>query len=221
MNQDLDNWLERMPVVAILRGVQPGEVVDIAGALLRAGVGIVEVPLNSPEPLESIRLLAEAIGDRCLCGAGTVVTEAQAEAVAGAGGQIAVSPNADPAVIRRSINSDMTPIPGWATPSEAYRAYQAGARHLKLFPAVTCGPGHIKAVRAAFPRDCKMLAVGGVGADVVSEWLQAGIDGFGIGTEIYTPGNSAEQVYDKAAKVVAVIEAALAEGIKGSRNENA
>lgn len=201
----LENWFERMPVVAILRGIKPEVVVDVGEALYRAGIGIIEVPLNSPQPIESIKRLNDALGDRCICGAGTVLTEQDLEGVANAGGKIMVTPNTNAALIKRCIALGLTPMPGWATATDAFAAYHAGARYLKLFPAATYGPGHIKALSAVLPNDTKLLAVGGVGANVAAEWLQAGIDGFGIGSEIYTVGSSANEVFERASKVVAAI----------------
>jgi 2-dehydro-3-deoxyphosphogalactonate aldolase len=209
MNEKLENWFAKMPVVAILRGVKSDEVVAIGESLYKAGIGIIEVPLNSPEPLKSIKNLADALGARCVIGAGTVLTEVDAEGVAAAGGQIAVSPNTDPAVIARSLALGMVPMPGWATVTEALIAYQAGARYLKLFPAATYGPEHIKGASAVLPADCKVLAVGGVGADSAAAWLSVGADGFGIGSELYKPGDSAEQVHQRALAVVAALKAAL------------
>ncbi|MBT6594347.1 MAG: 2-dehydro-3-deoxy-6-phosphogalactonate aldolase [Porticoccaceae bacterium] len=208
MNEKLESWFAQMPVVAILRGVRPEQVVAIGEALYKAGIGIIEVPLNSPEPMESIKSLADALGDRCVIGAGTVLTEADAEGVAAAGGQIAVSPNTDPAVITRSLALGMVPMPGWATVTEALIAYQAGARYLKLFPAATYGLAHVKGASAVLPTDCKVLAVGGVGANSAAAWLSAGVDGFGIGSELYKPGDSAEQVHQRAVAVVAAFKTA-------------
>ena len=207
MTEKLENWFAQMPVVAILRGVRPEEVLDIGEALYSAGIGIIEVPLNSPDPLTSIKTLAQAMGDRCVVGAGTVLTEADVVGVTAAGGEIIVSPNTNAAVIERSLVAGLVPMPGWATATEAVAAYQAGARYLKLFPAATYGSGHIKGVRAVLPNDCKVLAVGGVGADAADEWLQAGVDGFGIGSEIYNPGYSAEQVHQSATAIVTAIAA--------------
>lgn len=207
MTEKLESWFAQMPVVAILRGVRPEEVLDIGEALYSAGIGIIEVPLNSPDPLTSIKTLAQAMGDRCVVGAGTVLTEADVVGVTAAGGEIIVSPNTNAAVIERSLVAGLVPMPGWATATEAVAAYQAGARYLKLFPAATYGSGHIKGVRAVLPNDCKVLAVGGVGADAADEWLQAGVDGFGIGSEIYNPGYSAEQVHQSATAIVTAIAA--------------
>jgi 2-dehydro-3-deoxyphosphogalactonate aldolase len=208
MTEKLDSWFAKMPVIAILRGVRPEEVLEIGEAVYRAGIGIIEVPLNSPDPLASIKILAQAMGDRCVIGAGTVLTEADVDGVAEAGGEIVVSPNTNLAVIARSLEAMLVPMPGWATATEAFAAYQAGARYLKLFPAATYGSGHIKGVRAVLPDNCKLLAVGGVGADAANEWLQAGVDGFGIGSEIYQPGCSAEKVYQSAQDVVNAVNKA-------------
>lgn len=208
MNNALDTWLEKMPVVAIIRGVTPGEVVEIGDAILKAGIGVIEVPLNSPEPFESIKRLSDALGDQCITGCGTLLNKKDAQRVANAGGQIAVTPNTKPGVIKHCIKLGMTPMPGWATPSEAFSAYHAGARYLKLFPAATYGPGHISAVRAVLPPDVKILAVGGVGAKNAKQWLEAGIDGFGIGSEIYKAGRSADEVHQRSLDIVAAINSA-------------
>lgn len=208
MNTILESKFEEMPVVAIIRGVQPQEVEEIGDAIRRAGIGIIEVPLNSPDPFNSIEKLAVALGDDCVIGCGTLITKKNVARVADAGGKIAVTPNTRPAIIKRCIKHGLIPMPGWATPSEAIAAYQAGARYLKLFPAATYGAGHIKAVKAILPTDCNILAVGGVGPAVADEWLAAGVDGFGIGSEIYKPGMTAEQVHQNAAQVVQAIKTA-------------
>ena len=204
--KELETWFERMPVVAILRGVKPDEVIEIGEALYKAGIGVIEVPLNSPDPLESINKLSTTMGDRCVVGAGTVLSVEDVDAVADAGGLIAVTPNTNPQVIERSIERSMVPMPGWATPTDAFAAYDAGARYLKLFPAATYGVGHIKAVSAVLPADVKVLAVGGVGADNVKEWLDAGVDGFGMATNVYKPGFSAGEVFQYASEIVSAIE---------------
>lgn len=208
MNERLNTLFAAMPVVAIIRGVKPTEAVAIGTAIAHAGVKIIEVPLNSPDPFDSIELLAKALGDECVIGCGTLLSKKDAQRVADSGGQIAVTPNTRPALIKRCIKLGLTPMPGWATPSEAFAAYKAGARYLKLFPAATYGVGHIKAIQAVLPKDVKILAVGGVGADVAPEWLSAGIDGFGIGSEIYKPGMNTEQVSANTQAVVNAITAA-------------
>ncbi len=208
MNSALDTWLEKMPVVAIIRGVTPDQAIDIGHAIHEAGIGIIEVPLNSPEPFESIKRLSIELGEDCIIGCGTLLNEKDAKLVAEVGGQIAVTPNTRPSVIRKCIELGMTPMPGWATPTEAFAAYRAGARYLKLFPASSFGAGHIKAVKAVLPNDAKVLAVGGAGAHNAAEWIAAGIDGFGIGSDIYTAGRSAEDVHQRCKDIVDAINSA-------------
>ena len=205
--QQLEQLFADLPVVAIIRGVQPEEAVEIGSAIADAGIKIIEVPLNSPEPFQSIENLAKHFGDECVVGCGTLVNKKDAKRVADAGGRIAVTPNSNPAIIKRCRKLGLVPMPGWATPSEAFAAYQAGARYLKLFPASTYGLGHVKAVTAVLPSDAKILAVGGVGASDAKEWLNGGVDGFGIGSEIYKAGRSAEEVAERAAAVVKAIRA--------------
>jgi 2-dehydro-3-deoxyphosphogalactonate aldolase len=208
MSSELDAWLEKMPVVAIIRGVTPDHVIEIGQAIYEAGIGIIEVPLNSPEPFESIKRLSIDLGEECIIGCGTLINEEDAKRVAKVGGRIAVTPNTRPSVIQKCIELGMTPMPGWATPTEAFAAYRAGARYLKLFPASSFGSGHIKAVKAVLPSDAKILAVGGAGADNAAEWLAAGIDGFGIGSDIYKAGRSAEDVHQRCKDIVDAINSA-------------
>jgi 2-dehydro-3-deoxyphosphogalactonate aldolase len=191
------------PIVAILRGITPDEVVAIARALVEAGVRAIEVPLNSPEPLESIRRLCEAYGDVALCGAGTVLTPQAVDDVAAAGGKLIVTPNTDPEVIARAVALGLTAMPGFATPSEAFAAVKAGAKALKLYPASSFGPGHIKAVKDVLPKNILVYAVGGVGAANLEPWLAAGVAGVGVGGELYRPGYTAEEVGRRAAALVA------------------
>ncbi|HVI30602.1 2-dehydro-3-deoxy-6-phosphogalactonate aldolase [Phenylobacterium sp.] len=205
----LDEALAHCPVVAIVRGVKPDEVLDHATVLLEAGVFGVEVPLNSPDPIESIRRLAAEFGVRMVVGAGTVLTPERVEAVAGAGGRIVISPNTQPSVIRRSVELGLEPAPGFATASEAFAAIDAGARHLKLFPAVTYGPSHVKQLRAVLPPEAVVWAVGGVGPDSMEAWWAAGARAFGLGGELYRAGQSVAETRDKASRVV---EAARALG---------
>ena len=191
------------PIVAILRGVKPDEVLEVAAALVEAGIGAIEVPLNSPDPLTSIGRLCAAFGDRALCGAGTVLTPRAVEEVAGVGGKLIVTPNADPEVIARAVALGLAVTPGFATPSEAFAAVKAGARTLKLFPAGTFGPGHVKAVRDVLPKDVAVYAVGGVGAANLGPWKAAGVAGVGVGGELYKPGFTPEEVGRRAAALVA------------------
>ena len=199
----LDGALMDCPVIAILRGIKPDEAVAHVQAIHDAGIRVVEVPLNSPDPLESIARLARAFGDRMVVGAGTVLTEAQVDAVHAAGGKLIVSPNVDVGVIRRTVALGLWSAPGFATASEAFSAIHAGALHLKLFPATTYGPGHLKQLQAVLPSDVTVVAVGGVGAANTSEWRLAGAKAFGIGGELYRPGQSVTETAGRAAKVFA------------------
>jgi 2-dehydro-3-deoxyphosphogalactonate aldolase len=199
-------WAEA-PVVAIVRGVRPDEVVGVAEALCAEGVRIVEVPLNSPEPFDSLRRLVAAVGERMVCGSGTVLSPGDADACADAGGRVCVSPNTDPAVIRRALERGMTPMPGWGSVTEAFTAYAAGARWLKLFPAASYGPGHLKQALAVLPKDAVHIAVGGVGAAQVADWRAAGVHGFGVGSELYKPGDTVDVVRGKAAMFMAALRA--------------
>jgi Entner-Doudoroff aldolase len=200
--------LSAMPIVAILRGVLPGEVVAIGDALVEAGIRVIEVPLNSPEPLRSIRKPAERLGDTCVVGAGTVLDAREVDEVAAAGGRLIVSPNTDDDVVGRALGIGCVPVPGVATATEAFHAYTRGARCLKLFPASTYGTAHVRALRAVLPEDAGLLAVGGVGPDDAVEWMRAGTIGVGIGSDIYRPGDSATAVSRNASAAVEAIAAA-------------
>lgn len=199
----LDEAMRTAPVVAILRGITPDEIEAHAEALHDAGVRIVEIPLNSPEPFESLRRLAERWADRMVCGSGTVLAPDLVDEVARAGGSIVVSPNTNPAVISRSRQLGLAPLPGIQTATEAFTAYEAGARHLKLFPASTVGPGHLKALMAVLPRDAVVLAVGGAGPGNMADWWAAGARGFGLGSEIYRPGQTPAETADRARAAIA------------------
>lgn len=206
---DIDTLLDDLPLVAILRGVKPDEVVAIAEALVAAGIRLIEVPLNSPDPFASIALLAAAFDGRALVGAGTVLSPAAVDAVADAGGTLIVTPNTDPAVIAHAVARGLVVLPGFATASEAFQAVAAGARHLKLFPAATYGPDHLKALSAVIPKGVKLLAVGGVGAPDLARWRAAGAAGFGIGGELYKPGFTAADVATRATEIVAAWKAGI------------
>jgi 2-dehydro-3-deoxyphosphogalactonate aldolase len=190
------------PIIAILRGITPDEIVAIGDALTSAGVKIIEIPLNSPDPLESIRRLSQALGDRALVGAGTVLNIDDVANVKDAGGQLVVSPNTDTSVIAATLAASMISIPGYFTPTEAFVAIHAGAHAIKLFPAEAARPAVLKAQRAVLPKHVPMLIVGGVTADEVSDWLSAGADGFGLGGALYRPGHSAAEVRQNAAHFV-------------------
>lgn len=191
-----------MPLVAILRGMKPDEALDIGQCLYEEGFRFIEVPLNSPRPLESIAILSKALGDKCMIGAGTVLTLDQVETVYQAGGRLTVSPDCKPPIIARSLSLGMLPMPGVATASETFRAIDAGAQYLKLFPASTYGPSHVNALRAVMPKDVKLLAVGGVGAAEIPTWKRAGCAGFGIGGELYKPGRDIKQIRQAAHTLV-------------------
>jgi 2-dehydro-3-deoxyphosphogalactonate aldolase len=203
----LDEALAECPVVAIIRGVRPDEAVAQAEALYRAGVRAVEVPLNSPEPIESIRRLVEAWGDRMTLGGGTVLSVAGVDDVARVGGRIIVSPNTCREVIRHALEAALDPAPGFATPTEAFQALDAGARHLKLFPAVTYGPEHLKQVKAVLPPEAVVWAVGGVDAEQMAAWWAAGARAFGLGGELYRPGQTPAETAEKARRVAAAARA--------------
>tara|TARA_B100001173_G_scaffold312089_1_gene331599 strand:- start:57 stop:656 length:600 start_codon:yes stop_codon:yes gene_type:complete len=190
------------PLIAILRGIQPFEAVSIAGVILEAGIDKIEVPLNSPSPFDSIRAIAKKYGNQALIGAGTVLTVAQVKQVRAAGGQLVVSPNCDPNVIRATIAEGMQSWPGVFTPSEALTALKAGATGLKLFPGDMAGPNGLKAMRAILPIGTKVYAVGGTAPDNFSKWVKASANGFGLGTAIYKPGDTAEIVTIKAGAIV-------------------
>ncbi|HDZ45649.1 hypothetical protein LCGC14_0097640 [marine sediment metagenome] len=196
-----------LPLIGILRGVTPDEVIDIAKAVLSSGISQIEVPLNSPKPLESIRRLVDTFGERAVIGAGTVLTPAQVRDVYAAGGRLIVSPNCRPAVIEETHKLGMASWPGIVTPSEAFDALDAGATGLKLFPALQVGLEGMKAVRAVLPSGTLLYAVGGVGVDNFAEWRAAGIDGAGLGSALYKPGQNASQVAKQAQALVDAWEA--------------
>nr|WP_111300126.1 2-dehydro-3-deoxy-6-phosphogalactonate aldolase [Paracoccus saliphilus] len=191
------------PLIAILRGLTPGEAPAIAGALIEAGVTRIEVPLNSPDPLDSINILARQFGQQAQIGAGTVLTVQQVREVAGAGGRMVLSPNCDAGVIRETRAAGMDSFPGVMTPSEAFVALSAGASGLKLFPGELIGPAGLRALRAVLPAGTDCWAVGGVSAGNMGEWRKAGAAGFGIGSALYKPGDTAAVVAEKARAMVA------------------
>ncbi len=186
--------LSECPLVAIIRGVTPGEVEAVGDALYAAGIRIIEVPLNSPDPFESIGRLAKRLGDRALIGAGTVLQVGQVQKVRDAGGQLIVSPSTYAPVIEATVAAGMVSSPGFFTPSEAFEALRAGARGLKLFPAEAASPAVVKAQRAVLPRDVPIIVVGGVTPANMKPYLDAGADGFGLGSGLYAPGRSLDEV---------------------------
>jgi 2-dehydro-3-deoxyphosphogalactonate aldolase len=202
---ELTQWVERCPLIAILRGVKPEEVVAIGAALEREGIAIVEVPLNSPRPVESIALLARAFGEHLLVGAGTVMTTAQVTEIAAAGGKLIVTPHADAAIARAAKQHGLLAVPGFFTPAEAFAMLGAGADGLKLFPAEAASPAVLRALRAVLPPGTAVLPVGGIDASNMAGWRGAGAAGFGIGSAIYRPGDSPETVAAKARGLVSAL----------------
>lgn len=193
------------PLVAILRGLTPDEAPAVGDALVGAGFTLIEVPLNSPEPLRSIGILAERLAGRALVGAGTVLDTAQVAAVAAAGGTLVVSPNTDAAVIRATCAAGLVSLPGYQTPTEAFAALAAGATALKLFPADVATHAALKAHRAVLPPGTRVLAVGGVTPDGIAGWRAASADGFGLGSNLYRPGKPAAEVARDAAVYVEAV----------------
>ena len=199
-----------MKIIAILRGVLPDDVLAIGEGLVQCGITTIEVPLNSPEPLRSIRLLAHHFAGRAIIGAGTVLTPAQAEAVAQAGATLVLSPNTNTAVIQRTKALGLTSIPGVATPSEAFAALDAGADLLKLFPAAVLGVASLKAWRSVLPADVRFVAVGGIDAGNAAVFIAAGAVGVGVGGSLYKPGQTLDQTRVAALRLVESLEPAAA-----------
>jgi len=198
----LTERLAPMPLVAILRGIRPEEAAEVALALVEAGFLCLEVPLNSPDPFASLRAMKDAVGDKALVGAGTVLEVADVARVRDAGGEIVISPNADPAVIAATKAQGMASMPAFFTPSEAFRALQAGADALKLFPAEAASPTVLKAVRAVLPKETAVFVVGGVTPDTLAPWRDAQAFGFGVGSSLYAPGRDPRDVATRAAAFV-------------------
>ena len=203
----LHRYLDQCPLVAIIRGVTPDESEGIGEAIFEAGIRIIEVPLNSPDPLQSIERLAKRFGDEVLVGAGTVLDPIDVGPVWDAGGRIIVSPNTDVDVIAATAAIDLVSSPGYFTPSEAFAAIGAGATALKLFPAEAAGPAVLKAQLAVLPKEIPILVVGGVKPDNMCPWLDAGATGFGLGGGLNQPGQSAEKTLGKALAYVAGLAA--------------
>jgi len=204
---NLDDYLEPLPLVAVLRGITPEEIAPVTDALHAQGFRILEVPLNSPRPFESIRLLSQRHGDRCLVGAGTVIDPDDVARVRDAGGALIVMPHADVAMIREAKRLGMICLPGDATPTEAFAALAAGADGLKLFPAEAMVPAALRAWRAVLPPGTRVFAVGGIRADNMAPWWNEGAVGFGTGSNLYKPGADVAQVRAAAAAYAAAFRA--------------
>jgi 2-dehydro-3-deoxyphosphogalactonate aldolase len=204
---DIKAWLERCPLVAILRGIQPAEADSICSALEQAGICIVEVPLNSPSPLESIAILSRSFGDRMLIGAGTLTAPSQVAEVAAAGGKLIVTPHADTAIVGAAKKAGLFAIPGFFNPTEAFALLDAGADAIKLFPAEVLGPSMVKALRAVLPKSTIVIPVGGVDAAQIAPWIEAGAKGLGVGSSLYEPGDDAQTVAAKARTLLDALSA--------------
>ena len=191
------------PLVAILRGVTSDRILPIADRLIAAGLTAIEIPLNSPDPFRSLEKLVKAYGDGCLCGAGTVLSADDVDRVRDHGGRLIVTPNSDPAVIARAVTLGLLAMPGFATATEAFAAIHAGARALKLFPAASYGPAHLKALKAVLPKDVSVHAVGGIGPEQMAVWRAAGADGFGLGSELFRPDYENDEIAERARLLVA------------------
>jgi 2-dehydro-3-deoxyphosphogalactonate aldolase len=197
-------------LIAILRGITPDEAAPAALALARAGITRIEVPLNSPDPFRSIAAMVAALSPEVEIGAGTVLTVKEVAQVHAAGGRLVVSPNADPEVIAATRVAGMASWPGVMTPTECFAAIKAGATGLKLFPGSLIGPEGLKAIRAVLPKALPVYAVGGAGPANFADWVRAGANGFGIGTALYTPGLSVDEIHSRAVQIVAAYDAVFA-----------
>lgn len=204
----LESVVGAAALVAILRGLEPERSVATAAVLRAAGIRIIEVPLNSPDPFTSIAALAAACGSECLIGAGTVLDLDAVRRTHAAGGRLIVAPNCDPDVIRGALQLGMQVMPGIATATEAFSAIRAGATQLKLFPAVTYGPRHLQALRAVLPPGVRVFPVGGVGAAEIPAWIGAGAAGFGFGSELFRPDYDLAEIERRARQLVQALQAA-------------
>lgn len=201
-HQKLNNGLQSLPLIAILRGLTPLDALPIGQALVNTGWTLIEVPLNSPQPLDSIAVLASAF-PQALVGAGTVLTPGDVRNVHAAGGQLIISPNFNPAVVSEAVHLGLVCLPGIMTASEAFAAIGAGATGLKIFPAEMASPAVVKALRAVLPTDTLLLPVGGITPGNVQAYMTAGATGFGIGSALYKPGQGAETVTQNATQFIA------------------
>ena len=204
--QAFDDAFAKCPLIAILRGVKPDEVEAIGDVLVDAGFTMLEVPMNSPDPLDSVARLARRFEGRAVVGAGTVLRVEDVEAVGAAGGTLIIAPNANVRVIAAAAERGYVALPGIATPTEAFAALEAGAAALKLFPAEAAGPNVLKAMRAILPKDTRVLPVGGIVPEIMAEWRKAGAAGFGLGSALYAPGMTAADVGVRAAAFMSALK---------------
>ena len=195
---DFNRYFTACPLIAILRGLKPVEAEAVGAAIIGAGIRIIEVPLNSPDPLESIRRLSASLGDQALIGAGTVLDSAQVAEVNSAGGRLIVSPNTNVEVIEETVAAGLISSPGFFTPSDAFDAIEAGAHALKLFPAEAASPAVLHSMKAVLPAAVPIIVVGGIKPDSMEPWLHAGADGFGLGGGLYKPGRTPAETGEKA-----------------------
>ncbi len=209
MMVDLQAALARLPLVAILRGLTPEEAPEIGGALVEAGFCLIEVPLNSPRPFDSIEILAAAFGSSAIVGAGTVLQIGDVARVAGAGGRLIVMPHSDTAIVAAAKAAGLYAVPGFATPTEAFSALKAGADGLKLFPAEANPPPVLKAMRAVLPKSVPVLPVGGITPQSIEAYVEAGASGFGLGSALYRPERSPVEVGRRARAFRAAFERAM------------
>ncbi len=203
---EMNQWLRKCPVIAILRGITPAEVEGVFGALLASGICIAEIPLNSPEPFEGIRRAAAIFGAKMLIGAGTVMDPAQVAAIQAAGGKLIVTPHADGEIVSEAKQRGMLALPGIGTATEAFAMLRAGADGVKIFPADVTGPRMVSALRAVLPKDTTIVPVGGIDQSNIAIWQNAGVDGYGIGSALYEPGKSMADVGASAADIMTALQ---------------
>ena len=203
---DKPSFLDSIPIIAIIRGVKPEEAVDVALTIYEAAIRVIEVPLNSPNPFQSIKNIVAVLGDKMIVGAGTVTTCEEVQKLKESGGELVVSPNTNPEVIKLSKKLGMLSYPGVMTVSECFQALEAGADGLKVFPANVVGKDFIKAAKVVLPKEIPLLAVGGVDSSNMHDWLNAGVDGFGLGSSIYKPGMPLKEISQRCEEAVAIIQ---------------
>jgi 2-dehydro-3-deoxyphosphogalactonate aldolase len=214
---DLSSWLHRCHIVAILRGIKPEEAESICTKLEEAGIVIVEVPLNSPNPLASIAILSRVFGDRMLIGAGTLTDPRQVAEVEAAGGRLIVTPHADTAIVRAAKTANLFAVPGFFNPTEAFALLQARADAIKLFPSDVLGIPMLKALQAVLPNDTMVIPVGGIDAEKIAPWMTAGASGAGVGSSLYRPGDTATSVEAKAKVLMDAVHAYRSSSQVGKR----